>query len=89
MSVSNYFNRRELRAQMGCEITIEFDGDQAVRARSKNLRNGPRAGPDFNDGLARYVAQRVGNGDACGGIDQKVLPQFWFLFQSSSQTRTA
>jgi hypothetical protein len=65
----------ELGAEVGGQVAVELDGDEAMGAGSQNGGEGAAAGADFNDGAMGDVAESVGDGRLGGGADEEILTE--------------
>jgi hypothetical protein len=69
----------ELRAQACGEIAVELDGDYMPGAACERTGDGAAAGADFYHSAPGKIAE--GRNDSLGGagIDEKILPELWFV----------
>ena len=81
----DYFSRGQLSPESRGQVSIEFYGDKSCRARNENFGDGSGTGADFDDSCTGYVTKRIGNSQRRRWINEKILAEFWFLFQFSSQ----
>ena len=76
----------EAEGEFAGEGGVELDAMKAGATWREKFGDGAMAGADFGDGALGDVTERVGDAQAGGFVDEKVLTEFGFARQGSKES---